>query len=99
MWLIAGLRSRCRSRVARSRRYLGGVGVIFLTTVGVGFLSDPGSPIESFLHHTPKLGIPVEMVKFLLKLTETGNSCCVPRFSLIASGYKIVDSQTSFELC
>jgi len=27
---------------------------------------------------------------------ETENSCCVPRFPLIASSYKIVDNQTSF---
>jgi len=26
-------------------------------------------------------------------------NCCVPRFPLIASCYKIVDSQTSFILC
>jgi len=34
------------------------------------FLSDsnPGCPIRSFSHHTPKLGIPVEMVQFPLKL-------------------------------
>jgi len=30
--------------------------------------SDFGSPLASFLHHTPKLGIPIEMVQFLLKL-------------------------------
>jgi len=30
---------------------------------------------------------------------ETMNSCCVPRFPLIASCYKIHDSQTSFTLC
>jgi len=29
---------------------------------------------------------------------ETENSCCVPRFPLIASCYRIVDSQTSFTL-
>jgi len=32
------------------------------------FLSDSGSPIGSFLDHTPKLGIPVEMVQVLSKL-------------------------------
>ena len=34
------------------------------------FLSDstPGIQLDQFLHHTPKLGIPVEMVQFLLKL-------------------------------
>ena len=33
-------------------------------------MSDPdsGSPIGSLLHHTPKLGIPVEMLQFLMKL-------------------------------
>jgi len=38
--------------------------------------------------------VPVEMVKFLLNFY-----CCVPRFPLIASCYKIVHSQTSFTLC
>jgi len=32
------------------------------------FLSDSGNLSESFLHHTPTLGIPVEMVQFLWKL-------------------------------
>jgi len=32
------------------------------------FLPDSGSPVGHFLHHTPKMGIPVEMVQFLLKL-------------------------------
>jgi len=31
------------------------------------FLSDSVCPLGSFLHHTPKFGIPVEMVQFLLK--------------------------------
>jgi len=48
---------------------------------------------------TTLLGIPVEMVQFLLKtFVETENCCCVPRFSLIASCYQIVDSQTSLTL-
>jgi len=69
--LSAGLRSRSRSR--KESWFLGGGGVGFLTTLGVGvgfFLSDcdSGCPIGSFLHHTPKLRIPVEMVQFLLKL-------------------------------
>jgi len=49
---------------------LGEVG--FLTTLGVGvvFLSDSDSesPIGSILHHTPKLGIPIEMVQSLMNL-------------------------------
>jgi len=28
----------------------------------------PDVQLDHFLHHTPKLGIPVEMVQFLLKL-------------------------------
>ena len=51
------------------RRFLGGVG--FLTTLGVGvglFSPTPDVQLDHFLHHTPKLGTPVEMVQFLLKL-------------------------------
>jgi len=36
-----------------------------------------------FLHHTPKLGIPVEMIQFILKLLFKHISCCAPRFPLI----------------
>ena len=59
--------------VVRSRWFLGGVGVGFLTTLGVGvgfFCPTPTSDVQldDFLHHTLKLGIPVEMVRFLLKL-------------------------------
>ena len=60
----------CYSR--HNHRYcVTGCGVGFLTTlvVGVGiFLSGSASPIGSFLHHTPKLGISVEMVQVLMKL-------------------------------
>jgi len=50
---------------------LGEVG--FLTTLGVGvgvgfFCPTPEVQLDHFLHHAPKLGIPVEMVQFLLKL-------------------------------
>jgi len=57
--------------VVRSRRFLGGVGVGFLTTLGVevGFYCPtPDVQLDHFLRHTPKLRIPVEMVQFLLKL-------------------------------
>ena len=54
---------------------MGGVGVGFLTTlgvsVGVGFFCPTQTlevQLDYLLHHTPKLGIPVEMVQFLLKL-------------------------------
>jgi len=48
---------------------LGEVG--FLTTVGVGvglFCLTLNVQLDHFLHKTPKLEIPVEMVQFLLKL-------------------------------
>ena len=59
--------------VVRSRRFLGGVGVGFLATLGVGvghFCPTPTSDVQldHLLHHTSKLEITVEMVKFLLKL-------------------------------
>jgi len=63
-----GLRSRCRSRKesevfgwSRSR--------IPNNTWSWSriFSSDSESPIALFLHKTPKLGIPIEMVQFLLK--------------------------------
>jgi len=43
----------------------------------------PDVQLDHFLHHTPKLGIPVEMVQFLLKLLLKQISCCVPRLPLI----------------
>jgi len=67
------------------------------TEVRVGFYCPtPEVQLNHFLHHTPKLGIPVEMVQFLLKLLLKQN-CCVPRFPLMSSCYKIVDRQTSKE--
>jgi len=40
------------------------------------------------------------MPQFLIQtFIETDHSCCVPRFSLIATCYKIVESQTSFMFC
>ena len=53
--------------------FLGAVGVGCLTTleVGVGFFCPtptPGTQLDHYLHHTPKLGIPVEMIQFLLKV-------------------------------
>jgi len=53
----------------REPEFLGAVG--FLTTWGVGigfFCPTPTVQLDHFLHHTPKLGIPVQMVQFLLKL-------------------------------
>jgi len=47
---------------------LGRVG--FLTTVGAGqknLTLIPDVQLDNFLHYTPKLGIPVEMVRFLLQ--------------------------------
>jgi len=54
----------------RSWRFLGGVGVGFLTTLGVGvefFYPTPDTQLVHFLHHTSKLGIPVQMIQILLK--------------------------------
>jgi len=54
--------------VVRSLRFLGGVG--FLTTLGVRvglFCPTPDVQLDHFSHYTRKLGIPVEMVHFLLK--------------------------------
>jgi len=55
---------------------LGGVGVAFLSTLGIGVeffcrIATPDVQIGSVLHHTPKLGIPVEKVQFLMKLLLT----------------------------
>ena len=55
----------------KTRRFLGGVGVGFPTTLGVGFFCPTPTrdvQLNHFLHHAPKLGISVEMVQFLLKL-------------------------------
>ena len=82
---VIGSQHHCQAGV-RSRRFLGGVGVRFLTTLGVGvgfFCPTRDVQLDQFLHHTPKLGIPVEMVQFLLKLMLKQISCCVPRFPLI----------------
>jgi len=65
----------CGVGVGRSRRFLGGVRVGFLTTLGVGvgvgfFCPTPTADIQLdyCFNHTLKLGIPAEMVQFLLKL-------------------------------
>ena len=58
-----------------------GGGVGFLTTLGVGvgfFCPTPDVQLDHFLHHTPELGIPVEMAQFLLEQI----SCSAPRFPL-----------------
>ena len=57
--------------VAESEFFLGGIG--FLTTSGVGvefFCRNPTPEVRlyHFSHHTPKLGIFVEMAQFLSKL-------------------------------
>ena len=50
---------------------MGGVGVGLLTTQGIRvgfFCPTPDVQLDHFLHHTPKMEIPVEMEQFLLKL-------------------------------
>ena len=54
-----------------------------LTTRSFLFDSDSGDQFDHFLHHTSKLGIPVEVMQFLLKLIETQISFCAPQFPLI----------------
>ena len=41
--------------------------------------------LDHFLHRTPRLGIPVEMVQFLLKLLLKQIFSCVPRCPLIVT--------------
>ena len=50
------------------------------------FLSNSNNPIGSFLHYTPKLGIPVEMVQFLLKLLlkQTSESETLERSDILS---------------
>jgi len=75
------------SRSGKKSEVFGGAG--FLTALGVRvgfFCPTPTSDIELdyFLHHTPKLGIAIEMVHFLLKLLlKQRISCWIPRFPLI----------------
>jgi len=88
------------------RRCLGGVRVILFyptPTLEVQWKFQLRLWKNHFLHRTPKLRIltracwnsTISFETFI----ETENSCCAPRFQLIASSYKIVDSQTSFMLC
>jgi len=88
---VSVLRSR-----SRSRRFLGAVRVGFLATLkfGIGFFWPiPEIQSDLFLHHTPKLGIPVEMVQFLLKLLLK------QRFLLCTTISIDFNSQISFPLC
>jgi len=47
------------------------------------FCPTPDVQLDHFLNQTPKLGIPVQMAQFLLKLLLKQISCCAPRFPLI----------------
>jgi len=70
----------------RSQRFLGGVGVRFLTTLGVRvgfFCLTPDVQLDHFFNHTLKLVIPVEMVVSFEAFVETEISCCAPQFLLI----------------
>ena len=66
-----------------------GCGVGSLTTLGVAFFCPtliPDVQLDHFLHHSPKLGIPVEMVPISFEIfVETGIFCCEPRFPLIST--------------
>jgi len=75
---LAGLRSRSRnqSEVFGWSRIPNNPGSrIFCPT--------PDVQLDHFLYHTPNLGIPVEMVQFLLKLLLKHIFCCATRFPLI----------------
>jgi len=82
---------------------LGGARVGFLRTLGVGvgiFYPTPTQQVQlnQFLHRTPESGISTRAYwngTFSFEIfTEAEKFCCVPRFPLIASCYKIFDSQT-----
>jgi len=93
----------CGVGVARSRRFLGGVRFLRTLRVGVGlFYATPTVRLNHFLHCTHKFGILTRAcwndAISLETFVETENSCCVPRFPLIASCYKIVDSQSSLNV-
>ena len=63
---------------------MGGIGFLSTLGVGVGFFCPiPQVQLDHFSHHTLKLGIPVEIVQFLLKLLFQQISCCALRFPLI----------------
>ena len=67
-YLIYCLDANSVSRVAENGRRSGGVGFLTTRRSELHVLSDSGSPIGSLLHHTPKLGIRVLSVHFLMKL-------------------------------
>jgi len=53
------------------------------------FCPTPEIQLNHFFHHTFKLGIPVELVQFLLKLLLKHISCCAPRFLLTAKFHSL----------
>jgi len=70
----------------RSRRFLGGVRFLATMGVRVGFFRWTSDvQLDHFLHQTPKLGIPVATVQFLLKLLLKHISCCAPCFPFIST--------------
>jgi len=85
--------------VIRIRRLLGGVGVRFLTTLGVG--------VKFFVRLRKSNWIIFYIThlswEFVIKCTlsfetfvETEISCWAPRFPFTRNCYKVVNSQTSF---
>ena len=84
-----GVRAAIRVGVVRGQEFfLGGVGFLTILGGGVGFFfPNPTADVQldHFLHHTPELGIPVEMVQFLLKPLLKQISFSSPRFPLISS--------------
>jgi len=58
----------CGVGIVMSRRFLGGVEFLTTDTGSRIFCPTPDAQLDHFLHHTLKLGIPVEMLQFHLKL-------------------------------
>ena len=68
---VSALWSRSRSRSRKESEVFGWNRSRIRSNTGSRsgiFCPTPDSQLDHFLHHTPKLGIPVEMVQLLLKL-------------------------------
>ena len=78
-YILPGLRNRSRSRSQSRCRSRKESEVFGWCRSGIFYPTPtPKVQLNHFLHHTPKLGIPVEVVQFLLTLVETEISCCAP---------------------
>jgi len=62
------------------------------------FCPTPEVQLNHFLHHTPKLGILVEMAQFIMKLLLKQRILVVYHDFHCVCCYEILDSKTSFTL-